>query len=113
MPQPVDLQTEMGRVTQAERVQQALDRASLAAQQRAALEVQEKRVQTETQVQETQTMADRVEAEARRRNPYLGKRRRKPRQEDAQTDASAIFYNANEKPEIAETTEGKKLDLTV
>ncbi|MBI5091413.1 MAG: hypothetical protein HZB26_03105 [Candidatus Hydrogenedentes bacterium] len=113
MPQPVDLQTEMGRVTQAERVQQVQDRASLAAQQRLAASAQETRLQTETQVQESHTTSDQVEKEARRRNPYIGRRRKRNAETGAGSDTSEKPPNAGEKPVIADDSEGITLDVTV
>jgi len=77
MPQPVDLQTELGRATAAERIQDVADRASLAAVQRQASDVEEDRVGVETQVQQThESESERVNADGRRRNPFVGRRRR-------------------------------------
>ncbi len=53
MAQPIDFQTESGRVTAAERIQQIADRASLASQHNTRVSEEDKRVQQETQVQET------------------------------------------------------------
>ena len=76
MPQPIDLQTELARITSVERIQQIADRASLAAQQRVAMSAQEQRVAVETQVQQTQSKSEEVDQETRRRNPYRGRRGR-------------------------------------
>lgn len=53
MPQPIDFSTESGRVTAAERIQQIADRASLASQHNTRMAEDLKRLQQETQVQET------------------------------------------------------------
>lgn len=53
MPQPLDFSTESGRVTTAERIQQIADRASLANQYHSRTAEEDKRVQKESQVQET------------------------------------------------------------
>jgi len=53
MPQPLDFSTEAGRVTAAERIQQIADRTSLASQYHSRTAEEDKRVQQETQVQET------------------------------------------------------------
>ncbi len=53
MPQPIDFHTEAGRVTAAERIQQIADRTSLASQHNARATEEDKRLQQETQVQET------------------------------------------------------------
>ena len=113
MPQPVDLQTEVARVTAAERIQAIADRASLAAQQRAAAEVQDLRIQEEQQVVETpEAQSEHIDAEARRRNPYAGRRRRKKDDESEEEDAKT-FYNVGETEQVADEGEGQQLDVTV
>jgi hypothetical protein len=82
MPQPVDLPTEVARITAAERIQQIADRASLAAQQRQALDEQESRVVSETSIRQPQPKSGEVDNEAKRRNPFVGRRRRKDSSED-------------------------------
>jgi hypothetical protein len=110
MPQPVDLNTELGRINTAERLQQLTDRASLAALQRAAAHAVENQVDLETQVQETsQSESEQVDAEARRRNPFVRRRRRKDGQESDQPEPPS--------PEAArvdpDSGEGHRLDVTV
>lgn len=84
MPQPVDIQTELARVSAAERIQQISDRVSLAAQQRVAAATQEDRLARETQVQETpHSQSEQVDAEARRRNPFVGRKRRRKKAEES------------------------------
>jgi hypothetical protein len=51
VPQPIDINSELGRTTVAQRVQEIADRASLAAQQRQAQQVQQEQVNAETVVQ--------------------------------------------------------------
>ena len=78
MPQPVDFQTELGRMSAAERIQSIADRASLAAQQRHTVEEEESRLTVETQVRETpETENPEVQADSRRKNPFAGRRRKK------------------------------------
>ena len=86
MPQPVDIQTEVARVTAAERMQQITDRVSLVAQQRLALAEQETHVVAETVVNQTQPKETEVDTEARRRNPFVGRRRKRgeSRQQNAE-----------------------------
>jgi len=103
MPQPIDLQTELGRLIAADRLQQVADRASLAAQQRVADDVQQQRVGLETQVQQTHAKSEEVEPEMRRKNPYMGRRRRKP---EAET-------KLEEKPKPPADIEPHQLDITV
>ena len=79
MPQPIDMQTELGRATMADRVQQAVDRASLAAAMRARQEQAEDQVLAETHVEQTpESQSDHVDTEQKRRNPFVGRRRREP-----------------------------------
>ena len=90
MPQPVDLQTEIGRVTTAERIQEIAGRASLAALQRQTGDLEESRVQLETQVQQTeQSRNERIDAEGRRKNPFVGRKRtRKKDSSKTQSDTA-------------------------
>jgi hypothetical protein len=90
MPQPIDLQTELGRITAAERIQQISDRASLAGQQRTAAEIQEQRIQVETQVQQTHAQSGQVEEELKRRNPFAGRRRRRAHEQDAEETPASL-----------------------
>lgn len=86
MPQPIDVQTGIMQVTQAERVQQIAERVSLAAQQRTAVETQEQRVASETEVQQTHAKADEVDQDTRRHNPYMGRRRHRGQTEDDEAE---------------------------
>jgi hypothetical protein len=71
MPQPIDLQTELGRIAAVERIQQLAERVSLAARQQQVNETQEKRVAAESQVREARQKNEQVDPELRRRNPYV------------------------------------------
>ena len=82
MPQPIDMQTELARMTAAQRIQEIADRASLVAQQRVTMDEQAQRVEAETQVQQTHPKGQEVDEETRRRNPYRGRRHRPPRAEE-------------------------------
>lgn len=111
MPQPVDLQTELARVTAAERIQQSADRASLAAQQRAASTVEQTRVNAETQVQQTvETESEQIDQDGRRKNPFVGRRRKKAKQASAEASQPA---RAGDLKVIPEGTEKHELDITI
>lgn len=110
MPQPVDLQTELGRVSAAERIQQIADRASLASLQRTAEEVAQNRVSQESQVQQTdQPQSEQVDAEAKRRNPFVGRRKR--RGDDDSDDEGGAEAESHRGP--TEDGEGGRLDVSV
>lgn len=112
MPQPVDLQTEIARVTAAERIQQSADRASLAAQQRGTAEIEETRVAAETQVQETdETVNERIDENGRRRNPFA--RRRRKKEKDESGAASLSKAKAGDLRVIPEGTDEHTLDVTI
>ena len=118
MPQPVDLQTEVARVSAADRVQQIADRVSLAAQQRQVLSVEQERVDVETQVQGTADTQNReVDADGRRRNPFVGRRqrRRKTGAQEPGEETPPAFYNAGEEvEEVADDlVEGRNFDVTI
>ncbi|MCC6694163.1 MAG: hypothetical protein IT365_00905 [Candidatus Hydrogenedentes bacterium] len=111
MPQPVDLQTELARVTAAERIQQSADRASLAAQQRAASTVEQTRVNAETQVQQTvEAESEQIDQDGRRKNPFVGRRRRRAKEEIAGPTPPA---SAGDLKVIPEGTEKHELDITI
>ncbi|HNR29678.1 MAG TPA: hypothetical protein PKI11_02205 [Candidatus Hydrogenedentes bacterium] len=107
MPQPIDPYTEVARVHAAERIQQIADRASLAAQQRAQATKQQQHVDAETLVQEAEQKSEQVDRELRRRNPYLGRRRRK-RGQDSDSDAEG---GEHKRPPA--DLEDHQLDVTV
>lgn len=123
MPQPIDLQTEAGRVAAAERVQQIADRQSLAAMQRSAAEVEDERVEVETAVQQAQQKSEQVDRELRRRNPYVGRRRRKKKDADADSERETAshgaetpsfeFYGSDERKETPENPEDHQLDVSI
>ena len=74
MPQPIDVQSEVGRATMVEKMQQVSDRLSLAAQQRVAAEEEEAHLKQETQVNEKDDVeGEAVDGDGRRRTPF-GKR---------------------------------------
>ncbi len=100
MPQPIDMQTEFARTMMAERVQNAMDRASLAAQQRALTEADEDRVEAETQVQETQeTENPEVDADGRRRNPRVARRKKGKGVDEDQEDSPTVSGTTGDGPE--------------
>ena len=77
MPQPVDPNTEFGRMTAAERIQEISGRVNIAAQLRLAAEAAAAQGKLDAQVMETEGKSEEVDEEARRKNPFAG-RRRKP-----------------------------------
>jgi hypothetical protein len=108
MPQPIDLQTGLGRIAAAERIQQIADRASLAAQHRTTVDLQQQRVAAETQVQQTHAKSEEVEQEMRRRNPYVGRRFRGKKTNEKQANAKAAPFAGT-----PDTPESHHLDITV
>ncbi len=85
MPMPIDPNTEMMRINLVERIQQISDRASLLGQVRQSLNEEQHRLVDETQVKEMQQKSEQVEAELKRRNPFLGRRKK---QKEAKVDSS-------------------------
>ena len=114
MPQPIDPNTEMLRMSAAERIQMIAERASLAAQARTAGEAAQALADAESQIQEMEQKSEQVDEEPRRKNPYIGRRRRRKRQGGgAAPDESHTFYNAAEGAEIAEDPDSHGLDVIV
>ncbi len=120
MPQPVDMPTEIARVTAAERIQQSTVRSSLVAQQRLANEAEQERVNAETYVQQTDPKSEDVDRELRRRNPYMGRRRRREADKESgddqgteREDAAHRFYTADEQEQTVEDPADHRLDVTI
>lgn len=115
MPQPIDPQTEIGRATAAERIQQIADRSSLAAQARVASESANGQRAAETQVQHTAPKSDEVDRDLRRRNPFVGKRRKREQEESEQgkNRRTMQFYNASEKEVLADDPQAHDFDVEI
>lgn len=110
MPQPIDLQTELVRVTAAERVQQTLDRASLAAQGRATAHLQHEVVQKETLVQpKGQAERPSIEDEERARQ---NRRKKREKPDPAADEAARTFYAEDEKRHVLDDPGEHHLDVT-
>jgi len=88
MPQPIDMQTELGRLLVAERMQDAASRASLVALQRAQAEEESRRRIEETHVNETpETQSEHVDGDGRGKKDGESRRRRvRPQPDVAQAD---------------------------
>ena len=112
MPQPIDPQSELGRVTAAERIQQIADRASLAAQSRIAAEAGEERANAETAVRQMNQKSEEVDEETRRKNPFTG-RRRKKRQGTVENAADPVVYAPTDKRDAGDDPDGHTLDVTI
>lgn len=112
MPQPIDMQSEISRVAMAERIQEASTRASLAAQQRAALDSEEEDKLRDTHVNETEKGENPdVDADGKRKNPH-GTRRKK-RKSTKHDAATHTIYNAHESKEILEDPDNHGLDISI
>lgn len=112
MPQPIDPNTEIMRISVAERIQQVADRASLAAQARASSETEQRTMHVESEVDETHQKNEQVDPETRRRQPFMGRRKRRDKKV-SKPAVSYTLYNAEEKPEILEDPEAHGLDISI
>jgi len=115
MPQPIDPNTEILRISAAERIQQIADRLSLASQARHASELAEKQVGAESQVLQAQQKSEQVEQELRRRNPFLGRRRHGvgAGREEAEEEGKSGEPETAETPEPPVIHEEHQLDITI
>ncbi len=111
MPQPIDPNTEIMRMSAAERIQQIMDRASLAGQTHQASHAADEQVGMETLVKQLNQKDPAVDDEARRRNPYRGKRQKK--KNASASDAAHVFYTASEHRELADDSDAHTLDVEV
>ena len=114
MPQPIDPNTEFMKVNAVERIQQALDRASLAAQARQSATTITEQARAETMVSQTQERHPTTDRELKRRAPYIGKRVKKEDANDpAHDDALHTFYTADEHTEVVDDPDVHGLDVTI
>lgn len=112
MPQPIDMQSEITRVTMAERMQDVASRSSLAAQQHAATESKEIDQARETQVNETEK-AEHSKIDADGRNKNSGAKKRGKRKKGANAEQSHTVYTASEEKEVLQDPEDHDLDITI
>lgn len=83
MPQPIDMQTELARALIADRIQQGTERAAMAAALRARQKGEEQEAVGETQVDDTpESQSEHIDPEMKRRNSYMGRRRKGNQQQD-------------------------------
>lgn len=113
MPQPIDPTTEIGRTMAVERIQQMTTRADLAGQARLASELARQQLAAETEVDKPEAKSDEVNRDLKRHNPYSGRRKRKrqPAPAPPPTKETRTFYNAHERPDIADDEEHHGLDI--
>ena len=112
MPQPIDLQSELSRVTAAERIQQLAARNAQAMQQRSVAQQQQQEVEADSQVRET------TEAEHGQVDPDGDANKQKGRKEKKKPPSpedikAHTIYTADEKPEVIESPEEHNLDISV
>lgn len=114
MPQPIDMQTEIARVTMADRIQDATSRAALAAQQRAVTEEEGLQLRAETSVEETpETQSEHVDEDGRRKAPFVRKRSKgKKKGKGGSAEAASATYTASHQKEIPESDD-HDLDVTI
>lgn len=112
MPQPIDMQSEISRVTMAERIQDAATRGQLAAQQRAALESEERDHLRDTQVNESDETRDtELDPDGNKRDQ--AEKRRNKRKKPVGDEKSHTVYTANETKEILDDPDEHRLDITI
>src|SRR5690606_4742968 len=111
MPQPIDPNTELGRITAVERIQQIADRASLTAQHRTALEAQAQLLNQETQVLRSDQKGEDVDTALQQRTPHGDRRKRGDR--NAGPDSESAAQQAAEREIIADDTQATRLDISI
>jgi hypothetical protein len=103
--------SEIVRTTMAERFQDAATRASMAGLQRAQEENEKKDRIQETNVTETpEAQSEHVDEEAKRRNPYVQKRKKKSKSpEDVE---EKLFYTEKSTEMFPDDPDAHSLDVT-
>jgi hypothetical protein len=108
MPQPIDPQTELARVSAAERIQEIAGRASLAQQMRQAAAAVQQSAADLQQVYQPRAKGEQVESETRRNAPFVGRRRRKAKEGPV---PETTIYTSHERIETLGEEEARRIDL--
>lgn len=82
MPQPIDPNTELSRMSVAERLQELSSRASVVAQVRQRVAADEQQILAESQVQQAEAQSEAVDENLQRRNPFMGQRRHQEKKKE-------------------------------
>ncbi len=110
MPQPIDMQTELGRSMMAERIQDAATRGALVAHLRDQVEEKKAQALRETQVDETpEAQSEHVDEDGRRKNPYVTRRSRRKDQKDPAGQSA----RSARKKRAASTDDDHRLDVSI
>lgn len=115
MPQPIDPVSELARVSAAERVQLLMERNAQLAQFRSAETAAQDAQRQHEQVLQADQKKAQVEEELKRKNPFMGRRkRRSPDDPEKEGDAPEHFetYNAHQQREPLDDDE-HNLDITL
>lgn len=114
MPQPIDAQSELARLSLLDRAQEVAGRAAAAQAQRDLAEAERLRNQDIRTVQETpESQSEHVDEDGRRKNPFVVRRRKRKGGEDATDLRARVFYDAKERTRVADDPDGQELDVTV
>ena len=115
MPQPIDMQSEITRVSMAERMQDAATRSSLAALQRAQLEAESDERVKSTQVNETEeTQQSKIHSDERREKNAEKRPKKKKKKPKTDSDIAAhVMYTSHEEKEVLSDPDDHDLDLTI
>lgn len=107
MVQPIDIHTEIARVDATTRVQQVADRSAMNTQQRLAMEAEERRAETETNVVEKDEVdGEHMDSDYRRRAQYAKRQReKKKREKESGTDDGHTA--------VKNTDEGTNFDVSI
>lgn len=114
MPQPIDMQSEITRISMAERMQDAATRSSLAALQRAQLEAEkDERLKTTlvNQSDEVENPHIRPEEKSEKNAKKRPKKKKKPKTES--DIAAHVMYTSHEEKEVVADPDDHNLDLTI
>ncbi len=114
MPQPIDMQSELTRVSMAEKMQDAATRSSLAALQRAQLESEENDRLKSTSVNESEETQDSPIRQEERKKNQSKKQSKKKKPPKTELDIAAhVMYTSHEEKEVVTDPDDHNLDLTI
>ncbi|MCK5558570.1 MAG: hypothetical protein KAJ01_09335 [Candidatus Hydrogenedentes bacterium] len=117
-PQPIDVQTMIGQMAAADRAQQMAERQPLVQQERLAVQTPAQSTEKETQVQQADQTERAPVREARRHEPFAGRRRRrkkrdpkKPVEQEEGAPCDSPTYNPSAERKSLGSDEGQVLDM--
>ena len=114
MPQPIDMQSELTRVSMAEKMQDAATRSSLAALARAQLEADaDERIKSTLVNESDEAKESQIRSEERAKKDEQKRKKRKKKPKTESDIAAHVMYTSHEQKEVVTDPDDHNLDLMI